>query len=50
MIEPECHYLLALGDLEDWQAGLILLFMSLFIMIVSLLIMVKLLNSLLKGE
>ena len=50
LIEPECRYLLALGDLEDWEAGAILLSMSLFIMIVSLLVMVKLLNSLLKGN
>ena len=48
LYEP-CRYVLHLWDLEDWEAGLILLICSLTAMILALLYMVKLLNGLLEG-
>ncbi len=47
---PDCKYLLALGDLEDWEAGLISVFIALFMLFTSLILMVKLLNSILTGN
>lgn len=45
----ECAYLFALFDLEDSSMGIILIIISLFILCISLLLMVKMLTSLLKG-
>ncbi len=46
----KCKFLLNIGHLEDWQAGLILLLMSLVVLCTALVLMVKVLNSLLKGK
>ena len=49
-LEPKCKYFFNLFEIEDWAAGLILLIFSLTAMILTLLLMVKVLNSLLKGK
>jgi hypothetical protein len=46
----DCNYFFALFNLDDAATGIILVFLSLFVLCVALLFMVKLLTSLLKGE
>ena len=49
-IDPKCKTFFNLFNMEDWAAGILLLFISLFTMILALLFMVKLLSTLLKGK
>lgn len=46
---PHCVHMFAKSSLADWEVGLILVFLSLFVLCGSLILMVKILNSLLKG-
>ena len=48
--EKKCDFFFNLFDLSDWTVGLILLFAALFVLCGSLIFIVKILNSLLKGK
>ena len=48
-IPDSCHFLFADTGMTDVQVGVIILLIALFILCVSLVLIVKLLNSLLKG-
>ena len=48
--KPYCTHMFAKSHMEDWEIGLILVILSLFILCGSLILMVKILNSLLQGR